>query len=86
MTDDRDLGPRNKSRSEGSLKTVDDKILLDLADALTALGNQLALAIGSRQSAGPPARESLDEVLEKSRTQHERAVWALRELQRVLQK
>ena len=86
MTDDRDLGPRNKSRSEGSLKTVDDKILLDLADALTALGNQLALAIGIRQSAGPPATESLDEVLEKSRTQHERAVWALRELQRALQK
>ena len=86
MTDDRDLGPRNTNRSERSPSTGDDKILLDLADALTALGNQLALAIGIRQSAGQPATERLDQVLEKSRGQHERAVWALRELRKVLQR
>jgi len=85
MTTDRDPGPRKKG-SEGSPSAVEDVILLDLANALTALGNHLALATSIRLSAGQSGTESLDQVLEKSRTQHERAVWALRELRNVLQK
>jgi hypothetical protein len=84
MTTDQDPGPREKG-AERSPSDVEDKILLDLANALTALGNHLALASRIRSSAGPSSKDPFDQVLEKSRTQHERAVWALRELQKTLQ-
>jgi hypothetical protein len=84
MTTDQDPGPRKKG-AERSPSGVEDKILLDLANALTALGNHLALASRIRSSAGPSSKDPFDQVLEKSRTQHERAVWALRELQKTLQ-
>ena len=82
MTTDQGPGRRKKS-SERSPSGVEDKVLLDLANALTALGNHLALATRIRERA---EQENLDEVLEKSRAQHERAVWALRELRKALQK
>ena len=81
MTTDRDPDRRGKVPPH-SPSDIDEKILLDLANALTALGNHLALATRIRQS----GTQRLDQVLEKSRAQHERAVWALRELQKVLQK
>jgi hypothetical protein len=66
---------------------VQDKVLLDLANALTALGNHLAVATRIRPRAGRSgADDSLDQVLEQSRAQHERAVGALRELRKVLQR
>jgi len=40
MTTDQDPGPRKKG-AERSPSGVEDKILLDLANALTALGNHL---------------------------------------------
>jgi hypothetical protein len=85
MTTDREPGPPKKE-PERRPTTDEDKILLDLANALTALGNHLALATGIRQNAGQSGTENLDQVLQKCRAQHERAVWSLRELQKALQK
>jgi len=76
----RDLSRDGKGSSQGP-SAVDEKILLDLANALSALGNDLAVANQIQLSAGPNS-ERLAQVLEKSRAQHERAVWALRELQK----
>jgi hypothetical protein len=72
MTTDQDLGPRKKG-SERSPSGVEDKVLLDLANALTALGNHLGLATRIRERTGQLDTENLDKVLEKSRAQHERA-------------
>ena len=84
MTTDREPGPPKKG-PERRPSTDEDKILLDLANALTALGNHLALATGIRQNASQSGTGNLDQVLEKCRAQHERAVWSLRELQKALQ-
>jgi hypothetical protein len=59
---------------------VRELVVLDLVNALTALGNHLALTTPISPNAGQSTKGPLDQVLEKSRTQHERAVWALREL------
>jgi len=80
----RDLSRDGKGSSQGP-SAVDEKILLDLANALSALGNDLAVANQIRLSAGPNL-ERLAQVLEKACAQHERAVWATRELQKILQR
>jgi hypothetical protein len=85
MTTDRDPDRRGKVPPH-SPSAVDEEILLDLANALTALGNHLALAIRIRLREAQSGTQRLDQVLEKSREQHERSVWALRELQKALQK
>lgn len=85
MATDRDPDRRGKVPPH-SPSAVDEKILLELANALTALGNHLALATRIRLREAQSGTERLDGVLEKSQAQHERAVWALRELQKVLQK
>ena len=85
MTTDRDSSSGKKG-SPASRRAVDDQSLLDLADALTALGNHLALAIRSRSTEESNKEERLEQTLEKARVQHERAVWALRELRNLLQK
>lgn len=64
---------------------VRELVVRDLVNALTALGNHLALATGIRQNASQSGTGNLDQVLEKCRAQHERAVWSLRELQKALQ-
>jgi len=85
MTTDRDPDRRGKVPPHSS-SAVDEKIWLDLANALTALGNYLALATRIRLREAQSGPQRLDQVLEKSWAQHERAVWALRELQKDLQK
>jgi hypothetical protein len=85
MTTDRESDRRGLEPPH-SASAVNEKILLDLANALTALGNHLALATRIRQRGAQSGTQRLDQVLEKSRAQHERAVWALRELQKALQK
>ena len=80
----RDLSRDGKGSSQGP-SAVDEKILLDLANALSALGNHLMVANRIQLSAGSDS-ERLAQVLEKSRAQHERAVWATRELQKILQR
>ena len=74
--------PEDRKGSSQGPSAVDEKILLDLANALSALGNHLVVASRIQLSDS----ERLGQVLEKSREQHERAVWALRELQKILQR
>ena len=84
MAIDRDPSRDGKGSSQGP-SAVEEKILLDLANALSAIGNHLMVANRIQLSAGSDS-ERLAQVLEKSRAQHERAVWATRELQKILQR
>jgi len=84
MAINRDPSCDGKGSSQGP-SAIDAKILLDLANALSALGNHLMVANRIQLSAGSDS-ERLAQVLEKSRAQHERAVWATRELQKILQR
>ena len=81
----RDPSRDGKESLQGPSAIIDEKILLDLANALSALGNHLMVANRIQLSAGSDS-ERLAQVLEKSRAQHERAVGATRELQKILQR
>jgi len=78
---------RRQDEARHSPSALEAKVLLDLTNALTALGNYLAVATRISMSAGQSSTDdSLGQVLEKSQAEHERAVGALRELRTVLQR
>jgi hypothetical protein len=83
MATDRRLGPEtNVSSPRPTTKTGGP--VRELVEALTAIGNYLAVANRILADGTTPATEPLSDVLDKSMGQYERAANAARQLNKLL--
>jgi hypothetical protein len=82
MATDRRLGPETNVSSPRPTKTGGP--VRELVEALTAIGNYLAVANRILADGTTPATEPLGDVLDKSMGQYERAANAARQLNKLL--